>query len=102
MKMEPNGSTPPSATSTGGRAYHRLSGISRGIALTRHGASAPPDQCRPKTVPKAQSGTAEKSQMATTAASEPSPTEPSEPYAVETALSSSVVAAQAAGKREAV
>ena len=37
IKMDPNGSTPPRATITGGSMNHFFSGIGRGTALTRQG-----------------------------------------------------------------
>eukprot|EP00966_Prymnesium_polylepis_P272359 6292137-Prymnesium_polylepis.1 len=64
--MEPNGNTPPRQMSTGGRAYHRFSGIKRGIALTRQGKLGCPAKLRPSIVPSTQSGSETRSQMSIT------------------------------------
>lgn len=51
MNIEPNGNIPPSKIITSGSINHFFSGIGRGTALTRHGASGVPAKFLPRTVP---------------------------------------------------
>lgn len=56
MKIDPNGRIPPSIIITMGSMNHFFSGIGRGTAFTRHGASGVPAKFRPKIVPTSVSG----------------------------------------------
>ena len=102
MKMLPKGSTPPRAINTGGVANQRFSGMSRGIALTRHGSFGVPDQLRPRIVPTTANGSATSSHIRMTERTDVVGTVANEPYAKPTTLRTRAVAKQIAGKRPAV
>lgn len=56
MKIDPNGSTPPSRIITSGSMNHFFSGIGRGTAFTLQGKSGCPSKFLPTTVPTRVSG----------------------------------------------
>lgn len=67
MKIEPNGSTPPSITITPGSMNHFFSGIGLGTALTLHGKLGCPASALPRMVPTRLSGKMTKIQIHDTA-----------------------------------
>lgn len=56
IKIDPKGRIPPSMIITNGSINHFFSGIGRGTAFTRQGASGVPAKLRPKIVPTSVSG----------------------------------------------
>lgn len=67
MKIEPKGRIPPSIMITSGSMNHFFSGIGRGTAFTRHGASGVPARLRPRMVPTSVSGNITNMQIHVTA-----------------------------------
>lgn len=63
MKMEPNGSIPPSSVIMAGSINHFFSGIGRGTALILQGLLAWPERLRPRTVPTSVNGSMTNRQM---------------------------------------
>jgi hypothetical protein len=67
MKIEPKGKIPPSIIITSGSMNHFFSGIGRGTAFTRQGASGVPARFRPKMVPTSVNGSITNMQIHVTA-----------------------------------
>jgi len=67
MKIEPKGKIPPSIIITNGSMNHFFSGIGRGTAFTRQGASGVPARFRPRIVPTSVNGSITNMQIHVTA-----------------------------------